>query len=378
MAEGCKFARRLVKMSEHERLLALQSTKLMDTAREERFDRITRMAAKSLDAEVALITLLDEDRQWFKSSCGLDESTTETPRNISFCHHAIKHEEIMVVLDALNDARFKANPLVTEYPFIRFYAGAPLITTDGHTLGTLCLLDSQPRNVFGDSDRQMLNDLAASVMTEIELTRQKRALDDLSLVNKELMHRMGNMYAHVSALVALMGRDESDTKSLVKRIRSKISMLAQTQALLAGNNWTSIPLSSLISTSLAPFVSRVHTDRVSIQQDGDIQISPRGAFILSLMFNELGTNAVKHGALGVGEGKLSLVWHQTGDAITFEWRESLTAPREDTSPGTGFGSQILKRIVPMDLQGQADYQLTETGFNYIISGKTERLLDVTS
>ena len=161
---------------------------------------------------------------------------------------------------------------------------------------------------------------------------------------------------------------------VVKRLRGKINMLAQTQALLAGNNWTSVTLSSLINTSLAPFISRIHKDRISVQTDNDLQISPRGAFILSLMFNELGTNAVKHGALGVDHGKLSLNWKMLGDDITFEWRENLEVPRTNVAPGTGFGSQILKRIVPMDLQGEADYQLTDTGLSYTISGKTAQIL----
>lgn len=361
-------------MSETERLIALQSTNLMDSEFEDRFDRITRVAKQTFDVEVALVTLLDKDRQWFKSSCGLKAPISETPRDISFCHHAIQSPNVMVVLDSHQDERFRANLLVTDYPSIRFYAGAPLITREGHALGTLCILDSCPRKRFADSDKQMLSDLASLVMTEIEYNHQSQVIDDMALVNKELMHRMGNMYAHVSALISLMGKDENDTKRLVKRIREKINMLAQTQMLLVKSNWTSVPLGSLIDTSLAPFVSKVHKDRISIQADAGMQVSPRGAFILSLMLNELGTNAVKHGALGTEHGQLSLNWHILEDEIAFTWKETLDKPRKLTQPGTGFGSQILKRIVPMDLQGQADYDLSETGLSYTISGKLERVL----
>lgn len=126
------------------RLAALHQLLLLDTPPEERFDRITEFARFEFDVPIALITLVDEDRQWFKSSAGLN--VCETSRDVSFCGHAVLQTGIMVVEDALLDDRFHDNPLVTDEPHIRFYAGAPL-TVNGYNIGTLCLIDTKPKQL---------------------------------------------------------------------------------------------------------------------------------------------------------------------------------------------------------------------------------------
>ncbi len=158
------------------RLAALYATGLLDTAPEERFDRITRLAARLFDVPIALISLVDAKRQWFKSRQGLPVS--ETPRDISFCGHAILGNDPLVVADAAADPRFADNPLVTGAPHIRFYAGVPLATPQGHRLGTLCLIDAKPR-LLDEAGLQTLQDLAAWAHTELnalqlaEMDRQK-------------------------------------------------------------------------------------------------------------------------------------------------------------------------------------------------------------
>jgi len=208
-----------------ERLTALQKTGLLDTPSEARFDRLTRLASNALDTEIALVSLLDDKRQWFKSKHGLDVS--ETPIEHAFCSHAIQSDEVMVVHDAGVDPRFANNPMVIGEPNIAFYAGAPLITKEGHALGTLCVIDSKPRANFGEEDRQILSDIAASVMTEID----------------------------------------------------------------------SAPLSAIFKTTLAPFLTPQNRQRVRFHKDNDFDVSARGAFTLTLMLNELATNALKYGAL---------------------------------------------------------------------------------
>lgn len=359
-------------MAEDKRLEALHATKLLDSDSEERFDRVTRLASAALGTEVALISLIDEDRQWFKSRTGTE--LNETKREHAFCDHAIRQTDVMVVPDAASDIRFKTNPLVTDGPKIRFYAGAPLITAEGEALGTLCVIDSKPRTDFSVQDQQTLRDLAATIMTEIEVVQQKQLVEDLSVVNEELRHRMGNMYAHVSALISMMGRNEDDKDQLVRRLREKISELGHTQALLAANKWASVPMIELVKTSLQPFLNAENQGRVNIQLDNNFDVSPRGAFILTLMLSELATNAVKHGALGPREGQLSFKWlHDENDQLTISWHETL-ADGISGELGRGFGSQILKRIVPMDLQGQAKYELTANGLTYDVSAKTSRIL----
>ncbi len=166
--------RRLCRMSipfdpdEAERLSVLESYDLLDTPADEAFDRITRLASHILEMPIALVSLVDGERQWFKSRQGLDAQ--ETPREMAFCQHAILGDQVMVVPDATCDDRFSDNPLVTGAPDIRFYAGAPLIAPCGSKLGTLCVIDRTPRDI-DDRQRQVLKDLAAIVIDEIELRR---------------------------------------------------------------------------------------------------------------------------------------------------------------------------------------------------------------
>lgn len=128
-----------------ERLQALRDLLILDTPPEQRFDRIVEFAADEFNVPVALLTLVDSKRQWFKARFGLP--ICETARDISFCGHAINGTEIFVVPDARVDERFVDNPLVTDDPYIRFYAGAPLLMPSGHAVGTLCLIDRRVRKL---------------------------------------------------------------------------------------------------------------------------------------------------------------------------------------------------------------------------------------
>jgi diguanylate cyclase (GGDEF)-like protein len=151
--------------NEPQRLASLQELGVLYTPSEERYDRITRLASRLLGTPMALVSLVDDRVQWFKSAHGID--ATETPREVSFCGHAILGEETFVVEDATTDARFADNPLVTGAPDIRFYAGHPVHAADGMAVGTLCIIDREPR-AFGESDRETLRDLAALVEAELQ------------------------------------------------------------------------------------------------------------------------------------------------------------------------------------------------------------------
>jgi diguanylate cyclase (GGDEF)-like protein len=149
---------------EKSRLKTLVSLNILDTFHEERFDRLTRMACKLFDVPIAMVTLVDDKRQWFKSCVGLNVS--ETARDISFCGHAILSDEVLVVSDAEKDLRFADNPLVVGNPHIRFYAGCPIKSLNGSRLGTLCIIDGKSR-VFSKQDLEFLKDLASMVEREL-------------------------------------------------------------------------------------------------------------------------------------------------------------------------------------------------------------------
>ena len=162
---------------EQQRLELLACTRLLDTEANAAFDRITRLAAELFDMPIALVSLVDRRRQWFKSRIGLD--VRETDRSSSFCSHAIGQPEVTVVDDALADPRFADNPLVTGPPRVRFYAGAPLRLASGHALGSLCVLDHRPRR-FGAPERRRLADLAALVVAQIDLHQTAGRIDSVT------------------------------------------------------------------------------------------------------------------------------------------------------------------------------------------------------
>ena len=150
--------------NENARLDTLRGLNILDTSHEERFDRLTRLAKRLFGVPIALVSLVDVDRQWFKSCVGLP--IREMSRDISFCGHAILGGDIMLVRDTLGDPRFSDNPSVTGPPGVRFYAGCPLTMSNGHRVGTLCLIDVVPRDL-SDEDLQLLRDLARMVEQEL-------------------------------------------------------------------------------------------------------------------------------------------------------------------------------------------------------------------
>jgi GAF domain-containing protein len=159
---------------EHERLLALYECDVLDTPADPLFDSITRLAAQVCDAPIALFSLIDRDRQWFKSNHGLT-GTRQTPRDIAFCAHAIMGEELLEIPDATHDARFFDNPLVVYDPKIRFYAGMPLRDARGFALGALCVKDYKPRHL-SPTQRLGLESLARLAISLLEQRRGERKL----------------------------------------------------------------------------------------------------------------------------------------------------------------------------------------------------------
>lgn len=163
--------------NEAERLKALERYRVMDTPPEEKYDAIVRAASLIFGTPIALITLIDSNRQWFKSKIGLEDQ--ETPRETSFCQFALSQRNVLVVDDAEKDPRFKLNPLVTGSPFIRFYAGAPLVTPEGYVLGTLCVIDQKPRTIPNPSQLDALKALADSVVMYMELESKSKSLIEI-------------------------------------------------------------------------------------------------------------------------------------------------------------------------------------------------------
>jgi GAF domain-containing protein len=189
--------------NEEARIVALEKYAILDTDPEQAFDDLTLLASFVCKTPIALISLVDEDRQWFKSRVGIKAS--ETSRDIAFCSTAILQPDLFVVPDALEDERFRDNPLVVSDPNIRFYAGAPLINEDGYALGTLCVVDRSPRDL-GPDQRDALKALSRLVLGQMEFRRNlillKEALTDRT---KEEHERQRELVHVQETLMRVMG-----------------------------------------------------------------------------------------------------------------------------------------------------------------------------
>jgi len=176
--------------NEKERLELLDSYKILDTLPEEDYDAIAKIASSICNTPIALITLVDKDRQWFKANYGVE--SRETPRDLAFCAHSIlKPNELFIVNDATKDERFFDNPLTTEKPNVIFYAGAPLNTSAGHSLGTLCVIDNKP-NTLNDSQKESLKLLANQIVSLLELRKKNEELKAVNNKVTQLNEQLNN------------------------------------------------------------------------------------------------------------------------------------------------------------------------------------------
>jgi two-component sensor histidine kinase len=314
-------------VNEPQRLAALKRYDLLDTPPEQAFDRITRLAACVLGMPISLVTLLDETRQWFKARYGLDSRWTS--REIAFCSYTILDTDTLVVPDAVADDRFATNPLVTEDPHIRFYAGAPLITPDGYTLGTLCVIDRRPHPEFSDEQRRLLEDLADLVMMEIEArsatlalrqeirkhqeTEQRlhRTLAEKETLLREVYHRVKNNLQVVDTLLALQIRQIPVAAESLRELRYRVYSLGLVhQKLMQSENLEMINLRDFIrdlcQTLATPYGQQLGNMSLNVAVEADGVIDIDSAITLGLLITELVSNAYKHAFLSDRSGTVDV------------------------------------------------------------------------
>jgi GAF domain-containing protein len=203
-----------VQRNEAARVAALQKYAILDSEPEQGFDDLTLLASWICRTPIALISLVDENRQWFKSKVGI--SVSETSRDIAFCSTAILQNDVFVVPDALQDERFRTNPLVISEPHIRFYAGAPLINEDGYALGTLCVIDRTPRE-FSAEEKEALKALSRLALRQLEFRRNlmllKEALNDRTKEEHEREKELLELQETLFKVLGLRRRGEGRTRA---------------------------------------------------------------------------------------------------------------------------------------------------------------------
>lgn len=335
----------LTDAEEAERLAALRRYQILDTPPEAAFDDLTAIAAAICGTPIALVSLVDDERQWFKSAHGLPVS--ETPRSQAFCAHALTSRALLEVPDATADARFADNPLVTGDPHIRFYAGAPLVTADGQTLGTLCVIDTSVRTL-DPGQRAGLEALARQVVAQLELRRlaalQREEGRHQLLLNAELQHRIKNLLTVVQSIVLHTLRGTTSPADAQGAIQARLMTLAAANDLLSHSPTTAAPIDAIVEATRHVLAN----ERGRIDAKGpSLSLPPRAGLALALMLHELGTNAVKYGALSVDGGSVSLDWRieseLMGDVLVIDWREQ-GGPAVTKPERTGFGTRLISRL----------------------------------
>ena len=486
---------------EQDRLTVMASYGLDELENDDELLQIVQFAAKLCGAPISLVSLVEEQRQRFLARAGLD--ATETPRPTSFCAHAMMEREPMVVPDALLDPRFERNPLVTGEPKIRFYAGAPLLSSEGAPLGSLCVIDTEPRlEGLTDFQREGLEVLAASVMRRLNARReylavqeqlvresmrlrrmaehipvlawaarpdgsiefgneafyeycgtedvgsidfesliheeQSEAVADMrarsrkteerweaearlkradgeyrwmvlrawpmrdaagnvetwfgagididethrlsesnDLLARELSHRIKNIFAVVSGLIAIRSRGKPEVEGFAKELNEAIRALGTAHDYVRpGDGRSSDSLQGLLRDLLKPYGDG-RPERLLVKGD-DVETGPQAATPLALIFHELATNSAKYGALACDDGticveiareksdceELRVTWHETMEGVC----DPLDSQRE------GFGSRLLRMAVESQLGGRFERLLANEGLTVDLVFPVEKLV----
>ncbi len=323
-----------------ERLAALRAMSILDTPREPRFDRIVELAAELCEAPIAVINLIDEDRQWFKAETGL--GVRETPLEASICAHVILQPGLTIISDTLNDPRLKDNPLCIAAPNLRFYAGTLLATEDGLPLGTLCVLDHQPRTLT-PRQQGLLTGLAEQVMIQIQLTRDLRLANDL---RREVDHRVKNSLGLVGALLGLQAGQSphEEVKTALRFARNRIDSVALVHEQLHSAGATS-------EVDMRQFVDRLATSLngqaktgVSVRADvPSVMLPARSAIHAGIVLNELATNALRHGLAMSSGGLVRLDGEIVANGLKLTVADNGQGLPDDFSPAdaSGLGMRLV-------------------------------------
>ncbi len=365
---------------EFQRLEELRAYDVLDTEPERAFDDLTLVASRLCDVPIALVSLVDEDRQWFKSKQGL--AVCETPRGVAFCSHAIlQPESAMVIPDATKDPRFFDNPIVTGEPRVIFYAGAPLVTATGMALGTLCLIDNRPREISPEQV-DSLRALARQVVGQLELRKRCNELRELSeqlersnrelkdfthIAAHDLQEPLRKMISFSSLLKCDLGSDlpERAVQDLgyitgaAGRMQNLIQdLLKFSRAGSAALNEGDVPLSECVDQAIDTLSLRVEETGAVLSVD-ELPTLKGDRTLLTLLFQNLIGNALKFVSdrppniavtAGIEDGRLVIGVKDNGIGMDPKYAEQIFVPfrrlhGREQFEGTGIGLAVTRKVV---------------------------------
>jgi two-component sensor histidine kinase len=322
-----------------ERVAQLRQLCVLDTGKDDRFDRITKLASEILNVPIVLVSLVDESREWFKSTVGTD--IVQIDREHGFCAHAIlvKDDAPFTIVDSLADARFATHPFVVGGPKLRFYCGAPLLSASGHKIGMLCVHDFRPRPDFDNIDKQRLKQFAQIIMDEINFHRGEM---DRKLLIGELSHRVKNIYATISSLARTSVKKDQSAVEYVEALTDRLSAMAAAHEKLVENAWQGANCGDIVRIVLS--AHQDYEEHRFVVDIPELQVSPESSQTLALCIHELLTNSIKHGALKSLDGQVfvnaSRILELEGQRDIFVWREfggsATAAPTQ-----RGFGHKMM-------------------------------------
>lgn len=360
--------------NESQRLLALQFYNILDTPEEEDFNEIVALASRICEAEISLISLIDESRQWFKAKIGLD--TQETHRDLAFCAHAIHEPEIMEIEDTHNDERFFDNPYVVDDPRIRFYAGMPLETRDGYRLGTLCVIDSKPKHLT-EEQRYALRILAKQAMKLMELRIKNQLLEQNIKIRERLLsilaHDVKGPVSSMGMMAEMLAEDPtlpSDLTAMLTEMHTVSGRTAQlidnilewARNLATGEqiSGTDIELSELIrevqelnsaafSSKNLHFESDLQVQKV-VAEPQMLRFIVRNLVANAIKFSSTGTITVRSKKLTPNRWQLEVTDQGVGMSEEqigklFNWQVRYTNLGTQKEKGTGLGLLLIREFV---------------------------------
>lgn len=329
-----------------ERLAALRYFNILDTPREARYDSIVELVAELCEAPVAVINLIDENRQWFKAEVGL--GVRETPLETSLCSHVILQPGLTIINDTLADPRMCDNPLCLGASSLRFYAGALLQTDSGLPLGTLCVLDYKPRDLTA-TQKRTLTVLAQQVMTQIQLRREVQMSADLL---QEVDHRVKNSLSLVNALLGLQSRQSSDPalKEALQTAQGRIASVAYLHDLLhRSTSALHVDVAELAQGIVGSLRAQSRPDIEIRSNLPGIQVSPRDGINIGIILNELATNALRHGFNEGRSGVIEIVGQTSDGRLWLSVVDNGVGlpPHFDLSSGTGVGMKLATSLTKL-------------------------------